>query len=65
MSCGFTQAARSMPNVPFQVVRKFDTEKIRNFELKTKYFFTLDDIKEHYVVEAYCTCERLGDYTKC
>lgn len=39
VSYGFTVAARSLPNVPFQVVRKFETEKIRNFELFAKYTY--------------------------
>jgi hypothetical protein len=41
VSYGFTQAARTMTNVPFQVVRKFDTEKIHNFEIFINIFFIL------------------------
>jgi hypothetical protein len=62
---GFTQAARSIPNVLFQVVIKCDTEEIHNFELFTLFELYSDDIKEQCMVGAYCTCERSEDYTKC
>jgi hypothetical protein len=65
VSYGFTQAARSKPDVLLQVVRKCDTEKIHNFEIFIFFELYSDDIKEKCMVGAYCTCERLGNYTKC